>query len=119
MQADAHRHQVERERQRARHRAQSDATQVPEIADDTLTQSFDREIIVNELRFLAVKLFHPRHGQLALNVIVRDLKKSQIVLELRIKQNPFAMTSQRRFRSKFISSHSILTITLRLKAVRS
>jgi len=61
MQADVHRHQVERERQRVRHRAQSDATQVPEFADDILTQSFDREIIVNELHFRAVKLFHPRH----------------------------------------------------------
>ncbi|KAH9956146.1 hypothetical protein BC827DRAFT_1139950 [Russula dissimulans] len=61
MQADAHRHQIERERQRARHRAQSDATEVPEVADDIPTQTFDREIIVNELHFRAVRLFHPRH----------------------------------------------------------
>ena len=65
IQADAHRHQVERERHRARHRAQSDATEVPEeLADGLLTQSFDREIAANELHFRAVKLFHPRHGQL-------------------------------------------------------
>lgn len=74
MQADAHRHQIERERHRARHRAQSDATEVPELAEDILTQSFDYEIIVNELHFHAVKLFHPRHGQLSFNVIVPNLK---------------------------------------------
>ncbi|KAH9994612.1 hypothetical protein BJV77DRAFT_1059858 [Russula vinacea] len=61
IQADAHRHQIERERHRARHRAQSDATEVPELADGILTQSFDREIVANELHFRAVKLFHPRH----------------------------------------------------------
>jgi eukaryotic translation initiation factor 2-alpha kinase 4 len=69
IQANVHRHRIERERHRARHRAQSDATQVPELADDILTQSFDCEIIVNELRFRAVKLFHPRHGQLSINDI--------------------------------------------------
>jgi eukaryotic translation initiation factor 2-alpha kinase 4 len=69
IQADAHKHQIERDRHRARHRAQSDATQVPDLADDILTQSFGYEIIVNELRFRAVKLFHPRHGQLSFNVI--------------------------------------------------
>ena len=66
IQADAHRHQIERERHRARHRAQSDATEVPELSDAILTQSFDHEIVVNELHFRAVKLFHPRHGQLLL-----------------------------------------------------
>ncbi|KAI0266451.1 kinase-like domain-containing protein [Gloeopeniophorella convolvens] len=60
MQADAQRHQMEREKHKARHRAQSDATEVPELADDTLTQSFDREIVINGLHFRAVKLFHPR-----------------------------------------------------------
>ena len=69
IQADVHRHQIEREKHRARHRAQSDATEVPEFTDDILTQTFDREIIVNELRFRAVKLFHPRQGQLSLNII--------------------------------------------------
>ncbi|KAI9457648.1 kinase-like domain-containing protein [Lactarius psammicola] len=64
MQADVHRHQMERERHRARHRARSDATEVPELADDILTQSFDREINVNELCFHAVKLFHPQHNYL-------------------------------------------------------
>lgn len=66
MQADAHRHQMERERYRARHRARSDATEVPELADDILTQSFDREINVNELCFRAVKLFHPQHDYLGI-----------------------------------------------------
>lgn len=80
IQADAHRHQVEREKHRARHRAQSDATEVPEeLADGILTQSFDREIAANELHFRAVKLFHPRHGQLLLSVIFRKLMVLQIV----------------------------------------
>ncbi|KAI0300075.1 hypothetical protein B0F90DRAFT_1817684 [Multifurca ochricompacta] len=61
MQEDVYRHQMEREKHRARHRAQSDATEVPELADDILTQSFDREIVVNGLHFHVVKLFHPRH----------------------------------------------------------
>ena len=74
IQADAHRHQIERERHRARHRAQSDATEVPEeLADDILTQSFDREIVANELHFHAVKLFHPRPGQLSLSDIFRKI----------------------------------------------
>lgn len=64
MQADAQRHQMEREKHRARHRARSDATEVPELADDILTQSFDREINLNELCFRAVKLFHPQHDYL-------------------------------------------------------
>jgi hypothetical protein len=120
IQADAHRHQIERERHRARHRAQSDATQVPEeLADDILTQSFDREIVANELHFHAVKLFHPRPGQLLLNVIFRKFMLLQIVLVLFIKRNLFAMTLLRLFRSSFIWSHSTRTITLRIKAVRS
>jgi translation initiation factor 2-alpha kinase 4 len=76
MQADAHRHQIERERFRARHRAQSDATEVPELTDDILTQNFDREIIVNELCFRAVKLFHPRQGQLSCNIIYLKSKRT-------------------------------------------
>jgi len=66
IQADVHRHQIEREKHRARHRAQSDATEVPEFTDNILTQTFDREIIVNELRFRAVKLFHSRQDYLGI-----------------------------------------------------
>src|SRR6266566_8520990 len=92
-------------RHRARHRAQSDATEVPEeLADGMLTQSFDREIVVNELHFRAVKLFHPRLGQLLLNGISRKLMLLQIVLVPFIKRNLFAMTLLRLFRSSFIWS---------------
>ena len=67
MQADAHRDQAEREKHRARHRARSDATEVPELTDDILTQSFDCELKINELCFHAVKLFRPQHGWSSLN----------------------------------------------------
>jgi hypothetical protein len=30
---------------------------------------------VNELHFRAVKLFHPRHGKLSSDAIIRNLKK--------------------------------------------
>ena len=74
MQADAHRHRMEREKHRARHRARSDATEVPELADDILTQSFDRDITVNELCFRAVKLFHPQHGGSSFVTVVCNLR---------------------------------------------
>jgi translation initiation factor 2-alpha kinase 4 len=47
----------------ARRRAQSDATEVPS-SGDTLTESFPNEIEFRGVRFNAVKMFHPRKGQL-------------------------------------------------------
>ncbi len=119
MQADAHRHQMEREKHRARHRARSDATEVPELADDILTQSFDREINVNELCFRAVKLFHPQHGVSSFDTVICNLRTFQITLALSIKLNLFAMILPQLSRLRCISSHSTLTITPHTKAVRS
>ena len=119
LQADAQRHQMERERHRARHRARSDATEVPDLADDILTQSFDREINVNGLCFLTVKLFHPQHGKSSFDSVVCNLKTFQIALALSIKQNLSAMILPQRYRSRCISSHSTLTITPHTRAVRS
>ena len=119
MQADAQRHQMEREKHRARHRARSDATEVPELADDILTQSFDREINVNELCFRSVKLFHPQRGGSSYDTVVYNLKTFQIALVLSIKLNLSATILPQRSRSRCISSHSTLTITLHTRAVRS
>ena len=74
---------------------------------------------MDELHFRAVKLFHPRHGQLLLSAIFRNLKLLQIVLAPFIKRNLFAMTLPRLFRSRFIWLHLTRTITLHIKVVRS
>lgn len=119
MQADAQRHQMEREKHRARHRARSDATEVPELADDILTQSFDREINLNELCFRAVKLFHPQHGGSSFNTVICNLKTLQIALALSIKQNLSATILPQRSPSRYILSHSTLTITPHPRVERS
>ena len=62
MRADAQRQQLEREKFKARQRAQSDATEVPPSTEDILTQSFDVEIEVDGICFNVVKLFHPLKG---------------------------------------------------------
>ena len=119
MQADAHRYQMEREKHRARHRARSDATEVPELADDNLTQSFDRDITVNELCFRAVKLFHPQHGGSSFEPVVCNLRTFQTTSAPSIKPSLFATILPQRSRLRCISLHSTLTITPRTKAVRS
>ncbi|KAI0066910.1 Serine/threonine-protein kinase [Artomyces pyxidatus] len=60
MHADAQRQQMERERQKARQRAQSDATEVPDVSEDLLTQTFEHEVIIDGLRFRTVRLYHPQ-----------------------------------------------------------
>lgn len=60
---DAMRHILAREEFKARSRAYSESTAVP-VAGDTLTETFNREIEVNGLRFSTVKLFYPRNDGL-------------------------------------------------------
>jgi eukaryotic translation initiation factor 2-alpha kinase 4 len=60
--ADAERQQLAKEKQdRARKRAQSDATEMPPLGD-TFTESFNQEISFNGVSFSTVKIFHPRTG---------------------------------------------------------
>lgn len=61
MRADAYKQQLERERsQQARQRAASDATEIPNSEDITLTESFGKVIEWQGVSFSRVKLFQPR-----------------------------------------------------------
>ncbi|KAF8626502.1 hypothetical protein AX14_011471 [Amanita brunnescens Koide BX004] len=81
---DAMRQLLAREEFKARNRAFSESTAVP-IAGDTLTETFNNEIRVNDLRFTTVKLFHPRNeglGTVYLAEPVCDDVNTTLPLEL-------------------------------------
>lgn len=62
IQADARRQLLAKRNQyKARHRANSEATEVPG-SGDMLTESFVQEIELNDIRFNTVKIFSPRQG---------------------------------------------------------
>jgi translation initiation factor 2-alpha kinase 4 len=61
--ADTQRQQLAKEKHdRARKRAESDATELPPPGD-TFTESFAQEIVFNGVSFNTVKIFHPRRGE--------------------------------------------------------
>ncbi|KAJ7650439.1 kinase-like domain-containing protein [Roridomyces roridus] len=64
--ADAQRQQLEKERQYiARKRASSEATEVPvDGYADMLTESFSEPIVVDNVQFHAVRIFHPQRERL-------------------------------------------------------
>jgi translation initiation factor 2-alpha kinase 4 len=72
LQADAQKHLIAKEMQykAARRRAQSDATEAPSVGD-TLTESFPIEVEFRDIRFSAVKMFHPQKGLSILLVYFR------------------------------------------------
>ena len=61
--ADAEKHRIEKQKQvMARHRASSEATEVISVTN-TMTESFQHEIIYSGVHFTTVKCFHPRKGE--------------------------------------------------------
>lgn len=68
IQEDVMRQMLEREQNRARRRANSEATEVP-LLGDTPTETFNHEVEIEGVRFHTVKLFHPRNGTWNLSII--------------------------------------------------
>ncbi|KAI0051565.1 Serine/threonine-protein kinase [Auriscalpium vulgare] len=118
MQADAQRQQIERERYKARHRAQSDATEMPTALEDVLTQSFDTDVHVDGLRFRSVRLYHPQKeclGILYQAEPICDDANATLPLEVFVVQfdTHYYTTSQGRKKLKQVEAEVQRLITLR------
>ncbi|KAJ6576175.1 hypothetical protein DFH09DRAFT_1454036, partial [Mycena vulgaris] len=100
--ADAQRQQLVKEQQyRARQRANSEATEVP-VGGDMPSEAFSEEVIVDGVRFHAVKILHPQPGRLGTlytaDPVVDDVNTS-LPLQLYVVSfvSQYYITSQGRF----------------------